>query len=324
MVLIVYLQYRYASSIVLWMSGAKTLTKDQAPKLFRSVENLCVGAGLPMPHLRLVESMATNAFSTGLHPQNSFLVVTKGLLELLDKTELEAIIAQELAQIGNYDTRLKTVITAVVATLWLPLFIPKVIFSFLFRIHWLVGGGCLIWFALPFFIMIALGIDAALDLMIPNSLLGGVLFLAIMIFPIYVFFIAPVLGLLILNAVSREREFLADADACLLTRHPDDLARALTKMDAGDNAKIKVNSATAHLYVLNPLGKNDSFLSRITASQPPTKERIEILARMSQMITPRMLRESEEAGKRFGSIVAPPLPTTPEKAEPADPNLFRL
>jgi len=161
------------------------------------------------------------------------------------------------------------------------------------------------WFGLPFFIMIAIGIDAALDDM-TNNVLEGVIFLALMIFPIYVFFFAPVLGLIILNAVSREREFLADADACLLTRYPDGLARALTKMDAGDNAKMKVNSATAHLYVLNPLGKNKSFMSRIIASHPSTKERIEILASLSPMISPEVLRDAEKAGKQFCSI-RPPL-----------------
>lgn len=297
-VLIVYLEYRYATRIVLWMSGAQTLTKNQKPQFYRSVENLCLGAGLPMPHLRLVDSMAANTFSTGLHPEDSYLVVTRGLLQLLDKSEKEAIIAQELSQIGNYDTRLKTIIAAIVATLWLPLYIPKVIVAFLFRIHWLVGAGCLLWFGLPFVLMLVLGIDAAFDGM-ADSLLQGGLLMALMMLPIYVFFVAPVLGSLILSAVSREREFLADAEACLLTRRPDGLARALAKMDAADNAKMKVHSAAAQLYVVSPLGIGESLLRRFRSSHPPTKERIEALVRMSPSITPEVVREAVEAGEQF-------------------------
>lgn len=294
LILIIYLQYRFASIIVLWLSGARALDETQVPEFSRSVENLCIGAGLPKPQIRIVESTATNAFSTGLDPQNSFLVVTRGLLTLLDKSEWEGIIAQELSQIGNYDTCLKTVMAAVVATLWVPLLILKCLID-LFRT---IRAGCLAllaMFAVLLVFMIAAGVHGVLCGPDP---LGSALYLYTVIPPIHAFFVAPILGLLILSAMSREREYLADADAVVVTRDPSGLARALTKMGVGDNARMKVNPATAHLFILDPL-RRKSLLERILVSHPPVEKRIEILAGMSPEITQEMLKNAEEAGKQF-------------------------
>jgi heat shock protein HtpX len=322
LILIVYLQYRLASSIVLWLSGARTLDETQAPEFSRSVENLCIGAGLPKPQIRIVESTATNAFSTGLDPQNSFLVVTRGLLRLLDKSEWEGIIAQELSQIGNYDTRLKTVMAAVVATLWLPLLILKCFIGHLFRTNSLIGAGCLTLLAtlaILLFFMMAASVHGVLCGPDP---LGSALYLKAMMPPIHAFFVAPVLGLVILNAMSREREYLADADAVLLTRDPSGLARALTKMGVGDNARMKINPATAHLYILDPRRRR-SLLDHLLASHPPVEKRVEILAGMSPEITQEMLKNAEEAGKQFNLSdrvfsVENKTTTIPRTSPPAD------
>src|SRR3990172_10971178 len=249
---VAYLLFRFASAIVLRLSGARPVTRAEEPELWRTAENLCIGAGLPQPWLHVVESGAVNAFATGLDPARASLVVTRGLLGLLDRRELEGVLAHELAQIANYDTRLGTLLAVGVALLRLPLGIVIAIFRFLFRIHWAVGWGLLLYLGLPVLATIPFGISVADDFLEEDTL-AGVLFISAMVLPFYVFVGAPLIAYLIRVAVLRQREFLADADAVLLTRYPEGLARALAKMGSAGSEGLRVAAATAHLYVVDPL-----------------------------------------------------------------------
>ena len=130
-----------ATYLVLRLSGARALTDDEQPELRRTVENLCIGSGLPQPSLYVIDAGAANAFSTGLSPESSSLVLTTGLLELLERRELEGVVAQELVQIGNYDTRVSTVLAAGTAFLRLPFTVVVTVFRFLFRVHFILSRG---------------------------------------------------------------------------------------------------------------------------------------------------------------------------------------
>ena len=293
-----YLLFRFASAIVLRLSGARPVTRAEEPGLWRTVENLCIGAGLPQPQLYVVESGAANAFATGLDPERASLVVTRGLLGLLDRRELEGIVAHELAQIANYDTRLGTLLAVGVALLRLPLGIVIAIFRFLFRINWAVGWGLLLYLGLPMLATIPLGISLVDDFM-REDVLAGVLFISAMVLPFYVFLAAPAIAYLLRTAVLREHEYLADADAALLTRYPEGLARALAKTGAAGSSGMKVGAATAHLYVVDPLPSDSILWDRMFSTHPPLAERIAVVAAMGGGVPASVIREAEEAGARF-------------------------
>jgi heat shock protein HtpX len=289
-----YLQYRYASAAVLRFAGGREVKRDEEPDLWRTVENLCIGAGLPQPRVYVMESVAANAFATGFSPEHASLVVTRGLLELLNRRELEGVIAHELSQIGNYDTRLSAIVAAGVGTLRLPFVVVVGVFRFLFRLHWIVGAGVLLYFGLPLLFGVAFSI--ALLSEEPGIALLVLLALALLA---YVLLGAPLLGLLLRRAISRQREFLADADAVLLTRHAEGLATALAKMATAGGSRMKVGGATAHLYVVDPLREDAPWWDRIFPTHPPVEERIAALAGMGGGISPSVLREASEAGAKF-------------------------
>lgn len=294
-----YLAYLYSSRLVLRITNARPLKDGEGRELRRIVENLCIGSGLPQPRLAVMDSMATNAFSTGLDPEHASLVVTRGLLEALDRRELEGVTAQELSQIGNYDIRLNTVVAALVTIMWLPLLIVKALLRTLWRRR-LVGclvGGCLLLFGLPLIVAMVLMFMDLAQLMYEDILLFG-----LMLLPFYFLLGPPFIGMLILRAISREREFLADADAALLTRYPAGLARALAKLGTAGNAKMQINRAVANLYIVNPLSEGNRFWDRMLSSHPPIKERIAQLARMGG-VTPSMVQEAEEAGRQYYQAV---------------------
>ena len=311
-VLATYLTYRNASRIVLRIVKARTPKSGEARELKRIVENLCIGSGLPQPRLAIMDSFATNAFATGLDPEHATLVVTRGLLEALDRQEIEGVIAQKLSKIGNYDIRLSTILAALVTIMWLPLMIIKAFFRILFRLPKALGHDrespvgcfvfCFIVFGLPLIYSTVAVFTALVQLMAIDPVGGGLLFVLTLL-PLYIFLCAPFIGLLILRAVSREREFLADADAALLTRYPAGLAQALAKIGAAGNAKIQINPAMANLYIVNPLSEGGHFWDRMISSHPPINERIDILVRMGG-VTPSMLRKAHEAGVKFHQAVA--------------------
>lgn len=296
-----YLQYRYASTAVLRLSGGREVGRDEEPDLCRTVENLCIGAGLPQPRVYVVESMAANAFATGMSPEHASLVVTRGLLELLDRRELEGVVAHELTQIGNYDTRLSAIMAAGLGTLRLPLVLVVGVFRFLFRLHWIVGAGVLLYFGLP--LLFAVVFSVAFVSEEPGIALLVILALALLA---YVLLGAPLLGMFLRRAILRQREFLADADAFLLTRHAEALLTALAKMDAASGSGMKVGGATAHLYIVDPLRDDASWWDRIFGTHPPVEERIAALASMGGGIAPAVLHEAAEVGARFGAADSAP------------------
>jgi len=315
LLVLAYLQFRFASAIVLRLAGARPVTRNEEPELWRTVENLCIAAGLPQPRLYVVESGAANAFATGLDPQRSSLVVTRGLLGLLDRRELEGVVAHELAQIGNYDTRLGSLLAVGVAMLRLPLVIVIAIFRFLFRIHWALGWAILLYLGVPMLVTIPLGISLVDDFMAEGTL-AGIMFIFAMILPFYVFLAAPAIAYLLRTAVLREREHLADADAALLTRYPEGLARALAKMASAGSGGLKAGAATAHLWVVDSLAAGAPWWDRAFSSHPPLAGRIEAVAAMGGGVPPSLLREAEEAGARFRSAI-PPVKPSPRAAAPA-------
>jgi heat shock protein HtpX len=243
--------YYSSSSITLGISQAREVTKADEPDLYNTVENLCIGAGLPMSKVYVVEDAAPNAFATGRDPEHASVAVTRGLLQKLDHAELQGVIGHELSHVGNYDTRLMTVIVVLVG-------LTALIADFMFRMTiWGAGsrpgnrnrsGGS------GFIIIYAL------------ALVGAIL--------------APVAARVIQFAVSRQREYLADASGALLTRDPEALARALEKISADPVPLHEANKATAHLWIANPLHDHNSFLNNLFDTHPPIQDRIRVLRAM--------------------------------------------
>jgi len=293
-----YLVYRFSAAIVLRLTGARVLKSGEEPDLERVVENLCIGAGLPKPRLAIVESTATNAYSTGLEPESATLVVTRGLLVLMDQVELEGVVAQELSQIGNGDVQLGTVLGTVVTLMVLPYILAFAVLRVLFRLHRALALGCLVFLAW-FVAMIVFAIGFGVTVMLEDATDPATrLFLVFgMLIPVYAIFVGPGIGYLLRLAISREREFLADADAALLTRYPPGLARALTKIAAPGNAAVRTRSSLRHLWIVDP-GKRWGFLS----THPSIGERIDVLFRMGGT-TPEMLLEAEEVGLKYREAV---------------------
>ena len=311
-----WLNYRYATRLVLRTAGARPVGHDQEPDLWRTVESLRIGAGLPVPQIYVVEALAPNAFAAGLDPERAALVVTRGLLRLLDRRELQGVIAHELSHIGHCDIRLNTILAALGATLRFPLEMVRRVLSWLPPVErllpvvvgWLAFGRLSSrddeelapWLAVLCLLLILLmpalfwfGIWTEWHL--PTYLYAW--------FPFYVLLGAPAVGFLIRGTVSQERELLADADAALLTRNPEGLALALAKMGAASGARMRVGGAAAHLYIVDPLAQDAGWGDRFFPSHPPIAERIALLARMGSGIAPEALRAAAEAGAKLRQTV---------------------
>ena len=243
--------YYFADSIALAVSGAQEAPrKEPFITLHREVENLAITAGLPKPRVYVIDDPAPNAFATGRDPQHAAIAVTTGLLERLDKAELEGVIAHELSHVGNYDIRVMTMVVVLVG-------VVSILSDFFLRSLWWGGGR-----------------RSNRD----NDNGQGVL----LILGIVAAILAPLAATLIQLAVSRKREFLADATGSLMTRYPEGLARALEKIAASPNQLQHVSSATNHLYIENPLPAEQeaSFFVRIFSTHPPVAERIKRLREM--------------------------------------------
>jgi heat shock protein HtpX len=318
--LITRLLYRRAANRVLRLAGSAPVSREQEKDLWRLVENLCIGSGLPQPALYVVETPAANALTLGLSPDQASLVVTRGLLKLLERRELEGVIAHELSQIGNYEIKRNTVLAAFLGTVWLPYRIFSRLFAFLFRLDRLVGAGCLVLF-LIFVGSILLSYFSAFWLVGTLSAEFGInqaFYYLWWFLPGYCLLLVPLLGLILQRAALRQMTFRSDADAALLTRNPEALARALKKLGAGRNAAVSATQATAHLYVVDPQPGRSSWVSAILDVHPPLAERVELLARMSPGASLEKLQEAAQAGVRFGETAGLP----PE--EPAAPVAARL
>lgn len=242
--------YWYSDKISLSLAGAQPATRDEYPELFRVTENLAITAGLPLPRLYVIPDAAPNAFATGRNKEHAAVAVTSGLLNMMDKNELSGVVAHELSHIGNRDTLLQTVVVVLVGFI-------AILANIFTHSSWLGGGRR--------------GNDRE------GGNLGAILAVVGIIFVI----LSPIIAQLIQLAISRKREFLADADGALLTRYPEGLASALVKISAYGAPLQHANNATAHLYISNPFGaKAVSGISKLFMTHPPTEERVAILRGM--------------------------------------------
>ncbi len=239
--------YFVADKVALATNGAKQIEKKDAPELWNLVENLCIANGQPVPKIYIVDDPAPNAFATGRKPETASIAFTTGILRLLEKSELEGVIAHELSHIRNYDIRVMTVVVVLVGTVMLlaDIFLRSTMFHGVGRSRDRNGNSA---------IVLAL-IGVALSIL------------------------TPLLAKIIQLAVSRSREYLADASGALLTRHPDGLASALEKIGAYGGKLQRANHATAHLFIANPFGSKQQ-LAGLFATHPPIAERIKRLRAM--------------------------------------------
>lgn len=244
-----FISYFYSDKIVLATSGAKQIQKKDNPELFRIVENLSIGDGIPMPRVYIINDPSPNAFATGRDPKHAAVAATTGILAVLNKAELEGVLAHELSHVKNYDTRLLAITAVLVG------FISLLTNMFMNTLFW---GGFR-------------GNN--------NRNNNGAVFLVI---ALVLAILAPIIASLIQLAVSRKRELLADASGALLTRYPEGLASALEKISSDPRPLHSASEATAHLYIVNPF-KNKGFNGWVTnlfSTHPPIEERIKILRSM--------------------------------------------
>ncbi|MGC8651055.1 MAG: M48 family metalloprotease [Minisyncoccia bacterium] len=244
-----FLSYWNSDKIILSLSQAQgPLQKGDNPELYRLVENLSITAGLPMPKVYIINDVSPNAFATGRDPQHAAICVTSGLLNKLDKVELEGVVSHELSHIGNRDILLDSVIVVLVGVI-------SLLSNWLIREMAFGGERRREKNDNLEFIFLILGLLAAL--------------------------FAPLAATLLQLAISRKREFLADANGALLTRYPEGLARALEKIANDPNPLRTASQATAHLFIADPLKpKKISWFSNLWQTHPPIEERIKVLREM--------------------------------------------
>ena len=283
-------------STMLRAIDATPIALSQEPNLHRIVANLCIGAGLPQPRIYLVDSAVPNAFATGRDPQHAKVCVTRGLLALLDDRELQGVLAHELSHIGNHDTRLNTMVAAVLAALRLPIGIVVGTYRSLAAVQPVLGILFLFGFIGVFCGFFSLIFSLSIISFSSLASVSGFRWMVWHLTPVFVLFGAPVLGLFIRQAISREREFLADADAVLLTRDSEGLALALTKIGAWRGpGKLKVGSSAAHLCIVDPLPTDAAWWDTIFPCHPPIQDRVNLLARMGNGISESALGQPLEA-----------------------------
>jgi len=239
--------YWWSDKIVIATSRARPLSDAEAPDVHNIIENLAITAGLPKPRIYLVDSPQPNAFATGRDPEHALVGVTTGILQLMNKTELEGVLAHEMSHIGNRDMLVSTVVVVLVGFL-------QLLSDMFMRSMWFRSGD-------------------------RDRGSSGVLMLVGIVLAI----LAPIAGMLIQLAVSRKREYLADASGALLTRYPEGLASALEKLAADHTPMRQANHATAHLWLDDPFQgkeKKTSFLTKIFMTHPPIEDRVRILRGM--------------------------------------------
>lgn len=237
------IQYFAAAKIALAVNGAREIQKRDNPRLWRTVENLAITTGMPMPKVYVIEDRGLNAFATGRDPQHAVVCATTGLLDVMDDSELEAVMAHELGHVKNYDIRVMMIVFGLVSAIGF-------IADMLMHMIWWGGGRDEDESPNPLFIV--LGIAAAI--------------------------LAPIIATFVQLAVSRQREFLADGTSAMTTRYPDALISALKKIEKYGSATRRQNGSTAHLFFANPLKGN--VIGRLLSTHPPIEDRI---ARLQQM-----------------------------------------
>jgi len=240
--------YYSSDKIVLAISKARPVTKKEYPHLYNVVEGLAIAAGLPKPRCYIIDDTAPNAFATGRNPKNSVVVVTTGLLQKLNRAELEGVIAHEMAHIKNYDILVMTLAVVMVGVV--ALLSDWILRTFLWGRRR------------------------------RSSKDGGNIGVIIVVVGLVLAIFSPLIAQLIRLAVSRKREFLADANGAFLTRYPPGLASALKKLDADREPLEAANKATAHLYIVNPLKEIKGNVNKLFSTHPPIKERVAALEKM--------------------------------------------
>jgi heat shock protein HtpX len=238
--------YWWSDKVALAVSGAREVEKADAPELYRLVENLAITAGIPTPRVYMIDDSAPNAFATGRDPDHAVVAVTTGLVDKLEKNELEGVLAHEFAHIGNYDIRLMTIVSVMVGLIAL-------LADFFFRLALFGGRDRGNTHPLVYVIGFALAL------------------------------LSPLIAMFIQLAVSRRREYLADATGALLTRYPEGLASALEKISKDREPLEVANKATAHLYFANPLKNHHDaigWFAGLFNTHPPAEERIKRLREM--------------------------------------------
>lgn len=239
--------YYNSDKIVLAIMHARPAEKDEFPHFVNSVEGLAIAAGIPAPRPFVIDDPAPNALATGRDPEHAVICVTTGLLDIMNRVELEGVIAHEMAHIKNYDIRFMTLVAVLVGSI--------AMLAQWFRWHTWYGGGRR-----------------------RSSRDGGQAIW--MILALVLAILAPISAALVQAAVSRRREYLADASGAMLTRFPDGLASALEKIASNPNKLQSANKATAHLFISNPLGNYREISSNLFSTHPPIADRIQKLREM--------------------------------------------
>jgi heat shock protein HtpX len=250
------LSYYGGDRLILAVSGAQSIKHGDDPELYNVVEEVAIPAGIPRPAIYLIDDRAPNAFATGRDPEHASIAVTMGLREKLTRAELQGVVAHEMSHIRNFDTRLMLLLAVLIGTI-------VILADLLWQaLRWGWSGRS----------------RQRSDRDIGNT---AIIQLIVFVGAVVLAAIAPMLAKIIQLAVSRQREYLADASAVELTRYPDGLANALRKIDQGPHALATANRGTAHLYISNPIKiYRDRRASIWLSHPPPTRERI---ARLEQL-----------------------------------------
>ena len=230
------IEYFAASRMAISMAGGREIKKQDNPTLWNVVENLAIANGQPMPRVFIIDDPSPNAFATGRNPRHSYVAATTGLLQLMDKRELTGVMAHEMSHVKNYDIRVSMIVFGLVSAV-------AFISDLFMRMAWFGGDS-------------------------DDDDNGS----AMLIFGLVAAILAPIVAGLVQLAVSRQREYLADSSAALLTRDPEGLAMALRKLQANSRPMRRQNTAMAHLYINNPL--RSGFFSRIFSTHPLIEDRI--------------------------------------------------
>lgn len=238
-------QYYAASSIALSMSGAHQIQKRDNPRLWNIVENLAISQGMPMPKVYIINDPAPNAFATGRNPEKAVVAATTGLLEIMDDNELEGVMAHELGHVKNYDIRVSMIVFGLISAI-------GILADFAIRMAWFSGMS--------------------------RNRDSGQLGMILILVGVVGWIIAALIGPLVSAAVSRQREYLADASGAAMTRYPDGLASALKKLGDYGRPMQRANSAMAHMYINDPI--KPGLVERAFSTHPPIPKRIERLKKI--------------------------------------------
>ena len=233
-------QYFFASAQALTIAGARRIEKADNPRLYRIVENLAIAEGLPMPKVYIIDDPAPNAFATGRDPKTASVATTTGLLDIMTDRELEGVMAHEMGHVKNYDIRVSLVVFGLVVAIGL---ISDIVFRFV-----LFGGGR------------------------RNNNLGGPALLVLLVVGLVAAILAPIAAAIVQAAISRQREYLADASSALTTRDPEGLESALAKLESDFRPVRRTTSSMSHLWIANP--DKPGLMSRLFSTHPPIPDRI--------------------------------------------------